>query len=311
LDQPPVSRSAVPASAEWPAVYNAVGDVFFFTPAWALIAASMGMVIIIGLGHFARALVVLVWVGLAWALASVSFPGWPGGILINHFFLESSFYVIVTPLAAVAAAWVGEIVFVLISRATESRNVSLESRRDSWDRPFSTARELSGFNLRPAVLPAMVALVLGLGLGLSTNDAVAPDSRHRLVYEPDIQAMEWLKENAGERVKTLAMNELVMGGSTIVGTDAGWWLPLSGMSTQLPPVIYLIERLAPDQSEWIKLMVADNQMSRPLDPDQWLEYEFRYLYVGVANRWADVTATRPIELIYNRDGVRIYDLQSR
>ena len=310
LGRPSMLHSTFPTSTEWSTMYNAVGDVFFFTPAWALAAAGMGAVII-GLGHFARALVVLFWIGLSWGLASVGFANWPVGLSIDHFFLQSSAYAIVTPLAAVTATWIAEIVFVLISRATGGPNVAMGNRRANWGRPLPSDRESLGLILQPPVLPAMIAIILGLTVALSTNHAVAPDPRYRLVYEQDIKAMEWLREASGEPDKTLVMNDLVLGESTIVGTDAGWWLPLAGISTQLPPVVYLVERLAPVQSEWIELMVADHQMSRPLNPDRWVEHDFKYLYVGVANRWTNVNTTRPIKLVYDQEGVRIYDLQAQ
>ena len=302
-------NSMLPPPSGWSTAYDVIGDMFFFAPVWALVAAGIGAVIV-SLSHFVRALVILIWIGLCWAFASVEFPHLPVALSIEPFFLQSTAYVILIPLAAVALAWIGEIGFVLISRATAGHNVPLGSRRANWGRPLPTERESPALVLGPSVLPTMVAIILGLIIALSTNQAVAPDPRYRLMYDPDIKAVEWLRENTDERDRIMAMSDLAMGGSTIVGTDAGWWLPLMGISTQLPPVVYLAERSSPIQSEWIELMATDHKMSRTLDPDRWIEYGFEYLYVGVANRWKDISTTRPMRLVYNQDGVRIYDLRS-
>ncbi len=311
FEQPPVTRSAMPAAADWLSIYNAVGDPLFFTPAWALALAAVGL-IIVGSVHFARTFLLVLWGGLAWVLASINLPNYPAGSLVNHFFLESSAYLVITPLAAIAIAWALERTSVLVGQATAGRNIPLEHRRSTLDRPLarSTATALP-VGIPTAFRPALAALIVGLAIGLSTNPNVAPDSRHRLVYQADIQAMDWLRKNIGQQDKALAMSEIAMGGSAVVGTDAGWWLPIEGVETQLPPVIYLIERLSPAQSEWIRLMASIDSRGQPLDPDVWLPYGFRYLYVGVANRWTGIISTRPIQLIYDQGGARIYDLGKR
>ena len=310
LGHPLKLSSVLPTVTEWSTTYDVIGDVFFFMPPWALVAAGIG-VVIMGLSQFMRAMMVLIWIGICWVFASVKFLHLPVGLTIESFFLQSTAYVILIPLAAVALAWIGEIGFVLISRATAGQNVPLGRRRANWGRPLPTERESQALVLRPSVLPTMVALFLGLTIALSTNQAVAPDPSYRLMYDSDIKAVEWLGENIGERDKVLAMSELATGGLTIVGTDAGWWLPLMGISNQLPPVVYLTERLTATQSKWIQRMATDHKQSRPLDPDQWLEEGFEYLYVGVANRWKNIRTARPIRLVYNRGGVRIYDLRTQ
>lgn len=310
VGHPPTLNSLVPTAAEWSTIYDVVGDPFFFTPLWALVAAGIGAVIV-SLSRFPRALLLLIWIGLCWGLAAAKIGPLPDGISIGASFLQSAAYVIVTPLVAVTVAWIGEIAFVLISRATAGPNVPLGNRRASWGRTPSTESESQALVLRPSVLPTMVAIILGLTIALSTNQGVAPDPRYRLVYLPDVEAMQWLSDSADENTETLAMSELAIGDSTVFGTDAGWWLPLVGISTQLPPVVYLVESPSSAQSTWIQLMAADHRMSRPLDPDRWLDEGFEYLYVGVANRWKDIRAERPISLVYKRDGVRIYDLRTR
>ena len=310
VGHPTTLSSFVPTATEWSTTYNAVGELFFAMPLWALAAAGVGAAIV-SIWSFPRALLLLIWIGLCWGFAASKIGPLPDGLSMDASFLQSAAFMIVTPLVAVTAAWFGEIAFVLISRATAGPNVPLGSRRANWGRPLSTERDSPALVLRPSVLPTMVAIILGLTIALSTNQAVAPDQRNRLVYLSDIEAMEWLSANADENTHILAMNEPAIGASAIVGTDAGWWLPLTGTSTQLPPIVYLVETPSSTQSTWIQLMATDNGMTRPLNPDRWLDEGFEYLYVGVANRWKDISTKRPISLVYDQDGVRIYDLRTR
>ncbi len=305
---PQALNAMLPEPSGWSTAHEVMGESIFFTPVWALGAAVIGG-IILSISHFSRALVMLLWIGFCWVFASVEFPILPVGLSIEPFYLQSSAYVILIPLAAVTFAWIGEVVFVLISRATAGQNIPLGSRRANWGRPLAAERESPALVLRPSVLPTMVAIILCFTVALSTNQAVAPDHRYRLMYDSDLKAVEWLKENIDEGDKVLAMSEISDRGSTIVGTDAGWWLPLMGIGTQLPPVVYLTERLSPIQSEWIELMSTDHDSSRALDPDRWIEHGFEYLFVGVANRWKQISPARPVKLVYEQDGVRIYDLR--
>jgi hypothetical protein len=65
---------------------------------------------------------------------------------------------------------------------------------------------------------------------------------HSLLTRPDILAAEWINENLPEDARFLVNSFFAYADSAVVGSDGGWWLPLTTqrMSTQ-PPLPYVSE----------------------------------------------------------------------
>jgi len=71
---------------------------------------------------------------------------------------------------------------------------------------------------------------------------VQPD-RYALATYADIRAFNWIKENLPTDSKFLVNSFLAYGDTTVVGSDAGWWIPaMTGRSTSLPPILYGTEK---------------------------------------------------------------------
>ena len=68
----------------------------------------------------------------------------------------------------------------------------------------------------------------------------------QLVTAADLRAMAWIRQNTPADAVFLANSERAYGGRTVVGTDAGWWLPLlAGRRGTVPVMLYLDEGSSP------------------------------------------------------------------
>jgi hypothetical protein len=55
-------------------------------------------------------------------------------------------------------------------------------------------------------------------------------------------AMDWIKENTPRDSRILVNSFFAYGGSTIVGSDGGWWIPLlTERKISVPPMPYISE----------------------------------------------------------------------
>jgi len=89
-----------------------------------------------------------------------------------------------------------------------------------------------------------VAAVIGLiGLaawGAKERSAVINPS-YRLVAPADLVAMDWLRANTPSDARFLVDGFLIYDGRSVVGSDAGWWIPLlAGRQNTMPPQYALL-----------------------------------------------------------------------
>lgn len=203
------ATSAVPAAASWHTLYNAVGDLGFFVPLFVLVPAIGGVAVLAWRRSVASA-VIAGWV-LSWAaLTRLGWPGHPAGALINSFSVEISLFmpasVAVSGLAQGAPKW------------------------------FRQSRVYSA---------VLFGLLVGAAMAGSTHQLSVLDRNNALVLQSDHRALAWIRTATPPNARFLVNSSVEMGGTTVVGTDAGWWLPLlTGRQTTLPPVNYTDERMS-------------------------------------------------------------------
>jgi hypothetical protein len=82
---------------------------------------------------------------------------------------------------------------------------------------------------------------------------------HAMVTRPDMRAYNWLQEHIGPDSSFLVNSFFAYGGSVIVGSDGGWWIPLlAGRETTLPPLTYVSEQGPfPDYLTWTNTLTAE------------------------------------------------------
>ncbi|MGD2147120.1 MAG: hypothetical protein PVH41_10530 [Anaerolineae bacterium] len=115
--------------------------------------------------------------------------------------------------------------------------------------------------LRTALPGPVVACVVAVGIGLAGVFVRARDVdpvTYSMVTRPDLQAMAWIRENTPADARFLVNSFTAYGGSVVVGSDGGWWLPLLGdRANTVPPLNYGTERgPRPGYREWVNEVTA-------------------------------------------------------
>jgi hypothetical protein len=106
-----------------------------------------------------------------------------------------------------------------------------------------------------------------------------------LVTAPDLRAAAWVAANTPPDAGFLVNAFAAYGGSSVVGSDAGWWLPLlAKRRASVPPLTYAMERGPRDQyRDYINELPAAIQ-AQGIDHPEVLrslrERGLTYIYVG-------------------------------
>lgn len=80
----------------------------------------------------------------------------------------------------------------------------------------------------------------------SARQARIVDPFFQMITPSDLAAFEWIRANTPPDARFLINGFLAYNDSVVVGSDAGWWLPLyTRRATTIPPLLYAAERLAP------------------------------------------------------------------
>jgi hypothetical protein len=230
--------------------YNAIGDIASFLPpaVWLLLLVGLGALL---WRRHTRGLAVSVWWLLLLVVTNPAWLGLPGTGAITNFALFIAAYIF-------AAVIIGALLHELV--------VSLERWR--WT----------------AGVMAAAALALCL-LSAPRRLADAMPEAHALVTRPDVRAMEWIDQNVPEDARFLVNSFFAYGGSAVVGSDAGWWLPvLAERSNTVPPLPYTSEE-GPwsGYREWVNELTWQLQQDgadHPATLAMLQERGITYVYVG-------------------------------
>ncbi len=233
---------------------DAIRDVFSFLPAWAWI----GMLITIGWGLWNRNKNVL-WISSWWMLILLTAnPGWlgiPGSGAITNFALLIAFYIPASSLIGGGAGWIQNIV--------EQKAGQKKILKTSF------------------LLLLAFAILWGIRLRVADIDA----QQNSLSGSPDLKAADWIRENVPEESRFYVNSFFAYGGTLVVGSDGGWWLPLiASRSTTLPPLTYGIEPgPVDDYIAYVNFLVMEVQRQGITDPDVinlFKEYGVTHIYIG-------------------------------
>jgi hypothetical protein len=230
--------------------YNTAGDIFFYlAPAlWLLLLIAIAA----GLWQRRRGVLVM---SLWWFLLLIATnPAWlrlPGTGAVSNFALFLAAYI-------PAGVLIGDLCGYLMSR--------LEKRR--W------------------LSVIAVLLVVGVGLGgVREHMSDVQATQYALLTRPDLRAMAWIQENTPQEATFLVNSFFAYGGSAIVGSDGGWWLPLlAGRANTVPPLNYGTEHGArPGYREWINELTQQLQGEKIEDQATLAmlqEHKVTHVYIG-------------------------------
>ena len=211
--------------------YNAIGDITLYMP----MVLWLVFVVAVGVALWRRrwgGLLISLWWLIIFIAANPEKLSLPGTGAINNFALFIAVYI-------PAGLLIGDMVGDWIAR---------------W----------GGRGAVP--LAAAVGVLAVIGVPARMKDVQV--ARHALVTRPDLRAMAWIRENTPQDARFLVNSFFAYGGSVIVGSDGGWWLPLlAGRANTVPPLNYGTEQgPRPDYREWVNELTSQVQAARVDDP---------------------------------------------
>ena len=173
----------------------------------------------------------------------------------------------------------------------------------------------------------LLAVIFGISLwSIRPNLKIVQPAEHALVTRADMKAGKWIKENLRGDAKFLVNSFFAYGDTLVVGSDAGWWLPLIAQrETTLPPINYGSEQgPPPDFVSFTNDLVAEIRakgVDHPQVLNELLKRGVTHIYIG--QQQGQVNASEPpllnakelmadprFELVYNQDRVFIFELMS-
>ena len=189
--------------------YNAIGSITSYLPAivWVLLVIAFAY----GLFHREKGIVFLLgWWGLILILANPAWIGLPGTGILSNFAVFIAFYI---PAALVLGSTIEELMEPYLSRFPSFTNV---------------------------FITFLIIVTIGITIKYRIRD-IQPN-QFALATQSDLVAMDWIKENTPRDSRILVNSFFAYGGSTIVGSDGGWWIPLlTERKISVPPMPYTSE----------------------------------------------------------------------
>lgn len=147
-----------------------------------------------------------------------------------------------------------------------------------------------------------------------------------LVTPADERAMTWIKTNTPADARFLINGYFGYGGSSVLGADAGWWIPLlAGRENTIPPLTYVSETpISPGYPQQVHELMAQIQttdLSTPQGLDLLMHNRVTHIYIGqreggVGNPGASPISAETLlaapyyEPVYHEDRVWVFRVRS-
>jgi hypothetical protein len=230
--------------------YNTIGDIFVYLP--PIVWIILPILISWGLWRREKGVALL---SLWWFLILLATnPQWinlPGAGAITNFTVLISSYFLAAIVIGSAFSW-------LIDDWKMKSNPEGEHLSPRQKQP----RTWSGITL------TIIILLISLW-GFRQRMTNLETSKHSLFTRPDLLAAAWIKEHSPSDAQFIVNSFFAFSNYVIVGSDGGWWLPLSSYHrTTQPPINYGTEGgPRPDYREWVNALTASIQSKGIDDPD--------------------------------------------
>jgi hypothetical protein len=168
-------------------------------------------------------------------------------------------------------------------------------------------------------------LVSSLYFGFQRLRDINP-AQFSLVTRPDVRAGQWIQANLPSDATFLINSFFAYGGSVIVGSDGGWWLPLlAHRAVTTPPLTYGMETgPTPDYVAYVNALWSAAQqygVTSQQAIDMLKERGVLYVYIGQQNGRVNYTGPAVLDAqamiasgrftqVYHQDRVWILELNS-
>ena len=162
-------------------------------------------------------------------------------------------------------------------------------------------------------------------LGTWKQFSISNPKQHALVYSADLKAMHWITDHIPENALFLVEGFSIYNGTSIVGSDAGWWIPLLTTRKNTMPPQYALLNEKPDPPEYssqvtnIVNILESNSIRTEAAVQTLCEAGISHIYIGQTQGTTGTGAKQlfsvndfrnnpDFDLVYSQDRVRIYSL---
>lgn len=290
---------------------STLGNLLAFLP----VGLWLALVLALGWGLWRRnrlAAQVGAWWLVILLIANLNWLGLPGTNMIDNFTVLIAAYIPAALLIGGAAGWLVQDYAHLLSPKSDAHPEI--QKRSSISQPWL------GISLGAVIL--LLAALVGLwGTRQRLKDVRA--QQHALMTAADEQAIAWIEANIPDSPRFLVNSFFAFGDTLIVGSDAGWWLPLlAGIQTNVPPLNYGMEQGPfPGYRQWVNELTAQIQ-EKGLDHRKVLamlkERGFSHVYIGAQGGRVNnpgfvfdpdlMAASGAYRPVYHQDNVWIFEI---
>jgi hypothetical protein len=272
-----VYQISTPASStpSFLSAYNSIGDLTQFLPiaVWLLMVLS---ILWAAWKKNTNSLVIIVWWALIFLSANPQILGLPGVGAISIFAVVIAMYI-------PASLLIGGLASTFLTKKLIKRT---------------------------SVMLVLGLIILSVWGGVQQIDRIDPIA-HSLATRPDLNAAKWLEQNLPTSSRLLVNSFFAYGGTVIVGSDGGWWLPLlADLNTTLPPLSYGVEGgIQPDYLSQVNLLaskIAAKGISNPEILEDLKNWGVTHIFVGQLQ--GRVKSSDQFRVIYNIDRVWVFEV---
>lgn len=150
---------------------------------------------------------------------------------------------------------------------------------------------------------------------------------YSLTNRPDLRAAAWIEQNVDPQARFLVEGFTIYNGTSAVGSDGGWWLPLLGKRANSMPPQYALMNETPRPANYSKKVIAlvRNLEKTPPGSDEGLRLlcsnKITHIYIGQTQGKTGDAARQlfapqdflehpAFKLIYHQDRVHIFMLRA-
>ena len=168
----------------------------------------------------------------------------------------------------------------------------------------------------------VLLILLSLGAAWKQRVVVRP-LEFALVTRPDQRALDWIRTHTAPEARFLVKGAVIHDGQSIVGVDAGWWIPLlARRENTLPPQYALLteQSISPGYSQRAVALVKTLEhypLTSPLGIKTLADWGITHVYIGqrqgLSSSWMAQLESRPAEpgaspfqLVYQQDRTAIF-----